>query len=429
MCRSLSPHQPVIVSSHTVRLFLHRNVIFTLLCLATISGCGARPTLTTTSQMNTEQKFWVRVLLLDNAGSCSLKINRPFTVSDPQTNTELAHFKRLKKAVNVTISNGQITIADRTFEASRITISPEKPYIFNLNGSDYRGKLSLITNSARNSFSAINFVPLEPYLAGVIGAEMPDYWEPAALRAQAIAARTYCLYIKKHFGLTRSWDVSKTTANQVYLGVKAESSQVWNAVNGTAGQILVCSREPYSEEIFPAYYSSACGGHTENSQNVFGDSFEPLCGVPCPYCIDIARPDNFFWPMVQFDKIYVTQKLLQKYPKLEQLGEIKNIEPSKQSSYERFSRLTMLRLTGSAGADSIRAEDFRLTIDPTGQRIKSMVCSVVGTGDKWAFLCGRGYGHGVGMCQCGAQGMARQGSSTEEILIYYYPGSKLAKVY
>ena len=138
-------------------------------------------------------------------------------------------------------------------------------------------------------------MPLEPYLAGVIGAEMPDYWEPAALKAQAIAARTYCLYVKKHYGLTRSWDVSKTVSSQVYRGVKAESAQVWQAVNETAGQILVSGA---NGELFPAYYCSSCGGHTENSQNVFGDSFEPLGGVPCPYCVDIAKPDRFFWPMV-----------------------------------------------------------------------------------------------------------------------------------
>lgn len=259
---------------------------------------------------------------------------------------------------------------------------------------------------------------------------MPDYWEPAALKAQAIAARTYCLYIKKRFGFNRNWDVNKTVAHQVYLGIKAESAQVWRAVNQTQGQILLCKSTDYSEEIFPAYYSSACGGHTENSQNVFGDSFEPLRGTPCPYCIDIAKPNVFFWPMAQFDKTRVTQKLMQKFPKLKQLGEITNIQPAKQSNYERFSRLTMLKLSGLSGAtDSIRAEDLRLTIDPAGQQLKSMICNIVSMGDKWAFMCGRGHGHGVGMCQCGAQGMARQGSSTLEILSYYYPGSRLARVY
>ncbi len=69
------------------------------------------------------------------------------------------------------------------------------------------------------------------------------------------------------------------------------------------------------------------------------------------------------------------------------------------------------------------------SIDPTGRKLKSTICSIINMGDKWAFLSGRGYGHGVGMCQCGAQGMARQGKTAEQILFHYYPGSKIVRVY
>lgn len=144
------------------------KILLILFCLAIISGCAERPFITTTPQMDTEQRFWVRVLLLDNVSSCSLKINRPFTVSDPQTLTELAHFKQLRKPAVISVSNGQITIADRSFAADQITISPDKPYVFNLNGDDYRGKLTLIISTDRKSFDAINSLPLEPYLAGVV---------------------------------------------------------------------------------------------------------------------------------------------------------------------------------------------------------------------------------------------------------------------
>lgn len=364
-------------------------------------------------------------MLLDNVQSCSLQINRPFIVSDAQTHSELAQFRPLKSAANITLSAGGFVFDGKSVAANRITITPDAPYAFNLSGDDFRGKLTLIANVSRTAFDVINTLSVESYLAGVIGAEMPDYWEPQALKAQAIAARTYCLYIKKHFGSARNWDVNRTVANQIYRGIKAESAQVWNAVNNTAGQILVVSG---TEKSFPSYYSSACGGHSENSRNVFGDSFGPLGGVPCPYCVNIAKLDRFFWPAVQFDKSAVSEKLLQKYPRLQPLEKIVSISPAEQSNYNSLSRLTEIRLIGSTGnSDSIRAEDLRLTIDPTGTQIKSMICQIVSKDNKWIFTNGRGYGHGVGLCQCGAEGMAREGKTAHEILSYYYPGSKIVR--
>jgi len=380
--------------------------------------------------MDIEPKFWVRVLLLDRIKSCTITVSSPFSVINPQTHAVETRFGRFDESVDARIAAGRIVIAGKSFNAQQVVILPDEPYIFNINGDSYRGKLKLIINDDGESFDAVNIIPLEPYLAGVVGAEMPDYWEPAALQAQAIAARTYCLYIKNNFGVSRNWDLKRTQANQVYLGLKAESALVWDAVNQTRGQVLVCRQNGGDKAIFPTYYSSTCGGHTENSKNVFGDSFEPLTGVYCPYCKNVAKPCFFFWPMAQFDKKEVTKKLLQRYPKLKGLGEVTNIVAARQSDYGEFSRLTLVKLHGSTGkSGSLRAEDLRLTVDPTGRILKSTICKAVSMGDKWAFLAGRGYGHGVGMCQCGAQGMARKGKSATQILSYYYPGSGIITVY
>ncbi|MHC4488742.1 MAG: SpoIID/LytB domain-containing protein, partial [Planctomycetota bacterium] len=395
------------------------------LLLIILGGCKARQLITPTPQMDIEPRFWVRVLLLDNVTACTLKSASPLSVTNedpnPQTPTIRAHLDQIDARIDIQLTNGIITISGRPFTNDGAAILPDAPYIFNLNGNDYRGKLKLIVNSDGNSFDAINLVPIEAYLAGVVGAEMPDYWETEALKTQAIAARTYCLYIKKRFGGNRSWDVKKTAAHQVYRGVGAESAQTWSAVNQTKGQVLVCKQSNGTESMFPTYYSSTCGGHTENSKNVFGDSFEPLIGVVCPYCEGVAKHRFFFWPTIQFDKAHVATKLLQKYPKLKPLGEITNIHPVGQSRYSEFSRLTKVKLLGSTGkSDFLRAEDLRLTIDPT-----STICKIIKMGDKWAFLSGRGWGHGVGMCQYGAEGMARGGKNTEQILQHYYPGSKI----
>jgi stage II sporulation protein D len=411
------------------------KICFPLLLAIILGGCKARRPVRPTPQMDIERWFWIRVLLLDDVSDCKLKTRSPFSVSPGDDLTSNGkHFGQINAPTNISISEGIITIGGQQFADKEIIISPDEPYIFNLNGNDYRGKLKLISNPDDKSFDAVNLVPLEPYLAGVVGAEMPNYWEPEALKAQAIAARTYCLYIKRHFGNDRNWDVRRTQANQVYVGFKGESAQVWDAVNKTYGQVLVCKDSAGTEDIFPAYYSSVCGGYTENSEHVFGDSFEALVSVACPYCKDVAKPHFFFWPMAQFDKANVTNRLLRRYPKLKRLGEIKNIRAAKQSDYqgsnEKYSRLTLVKLVGSTGkSDFLRAEDFRLSLDPSGRKIKSAICQIVSWGDKWAFLSGRGFGHGVGMCQSGAQGMARKGKTANQILSFYYPGSKIIRVY
>jgi stage II sporulation protein D len=411
------------------------KIITTTAFLTSLCGCKARELTRPTPQMDAEPQFWVSVLLLDDVNDCKLKIHSLFSVSTSNNPTVIAQEDaRVNGVLNIHKSNGGITLGGKYIAGKEVVISPDKPYIFKLNGDDYRGKLKLISNSDANSFDAVNLVPLEPYIAGVVGAEMPKYWEPTALNAQVIASRSYCLYIKKRFGGNRNWDVRRTEAHQVYLGVKAESAQVWRAVNETYGRVLVCKNSAGTEEILPAYYSSVCGGHTENSEHVFGDCFEALAGVRCPYCKDTARPHFFFWPTAQFDKTYVTKRLLQRYPNLKELGKITNIIAARQSDYQgdcgKYSRLTLVKLLGSTGkSDFLRAEDFRLSVDPTGRKIKSAIFQIVNWGDKWAFISGRGFGHGAGMCQSGAQAMARQGKKTNQILNYYYPGSRIIKVY
>ncbi len=402
---------------------------------ALLPGCGRREIVRPTPQMDADSRFWVRVLLLPNATECTVAAPSPVYAGGHNVAVALpaagATGAALDSPIRVTLSDGRIHLGATPHAMDEVTISTEQPHIFSLNGQSYRGRLKLIRNKDGRTFNAVNIVPLEPYLAGVVGAEMPAYWEPQALRAQAIAARTYCLYTKNRFGIHRAWDVSSTQANQVYRGLSAETAQIWNAVTATYGKVLVSGRGQSPETgLFPTYYSSICGGHTEDCERVFGEAFEPLKAVPCPYCKDVARMGMFFWPMAQFDRATVTARLVGRYPALEKLGEITGIVAIEKSDHDQFARLTRIRLTGSTGkTDSLRAEDLRLTLDPSGRRIQSTICHIVPWGDGWAFLSGRGWGHGVGMCQCGAEGMARLGKSAEEILQHYYPGSAIVSLY
>ena len=404
------------------------------LLLFIMSGCKNRQLTTPTVQMDIEGPMWIRVLLRDDVNSCTVTTTAPFSILDGRTNlqTEIvrARIEQPGVPLNIRLINGAIEMAGQVFTDEQLVLLPDEPHTFNLDGSDYRGKLKLILNADRSSFDAINLVPPEPYLAGVVGAEMLSYWEPEALKAQAIAARTYCFYIKRRFGANRDWDMKQTAAHQVYRGMNAESAQIWEAVDQTRGQVLACKQADGTEEILPAYYSSTCGGHTENSNNIFGDSFETLIGVACPFCQDVAKPKFFFWPMVQLDKTFVRDRLFERYPSLKVLGDITAILVAGKTDYGDFTRLTNIKLVGSNGqTEFLRAEDFRLALDPTGRKLRSTACQIVELGQKWAFLSGRGWGHGVGMCQCGAEGMARQGRSAEQILTYYYPASRIMSIY
>jgi stage II sporulation protein D len=440
---------PVLIGGAAASLCLTGMIVL-------LRGCEHRQTIRPTPQMGIESRFWIRVRLLGDVAECTLEVPSAFRMAstDPAVKAQGggATLRPLHTPTRIVITDGRLMLGETPLTGREVVFSPEEPYVFGLNGHKYRGRLKLIIDRKGRSFDAINLVPLEPYVAGVVGEEMPYYWEAEALRAQAIAVRTYCLFIKNRFGINRNYDVSRTQASQVYGGIGAESAQVWDAVNSTCGQVLMSPdlmaerggladsaggsspqpviADPQLRGLFPAYYSSACGGHTSSSQDVFGDSFGPLQGVPCPYCKDVAKLAVFYWPMASFDQETITKHLLRRYPKLRVLGPILDLTATAESCYGSFSRLTRIRLTGATGKkDTLRAEDLRLALDPTGLKIKSAMCQIVPWGDGWAFVSGRGWGHGVGMCQHGAEGMARLGSDAQAILQHYYPGAEIVNIY
>ncbi len=379
-----------------------------------------------TPGMETSQDLWVRVLLFDNKKEFALSTPSGFTVLDGDGQI-VAQFSESCGAVLAAVLEGGIVIGEHVF-GGYVRIEPDDPFVFGVNNETYRGHLQLIVESDGESFDAVNSVPLESYLAGVIGEEMPSYWEAAALKAQTVAARTYCLFIKAKFGTRRKWDVKRTQANQVYGGIKSESPMVWDAVRQTAGKVLVC-RQGDGEKIFPTYYSSTCGGHTEDSSHVFGDSYETLRGVPCPYCEDVTRRSFFQWPTVSFASAEASRRIIQRYPRFKSLERIVAIEPHEVSEYEGFKRNCSLLLVGVNGrSKTLRAEDMRLTVDRTGRKIKSNSYEITFRGNRFVFSGGRGFGHAVGMCQYGAEGMARKGKDFKTILSHYFPGSSIRRI-
>ena len=192
----------------------------------------------------------------------------------------------------------------------------------------------------------------------------------------------------------------------------------------------MCKHRNGKTDIFPTYYSSTCGGHTESSYNVFGDYFGPLNGVKCEHCQKTAKKDFLNWPAVEYQQSDVTKKLLESYSSMASLGKIESIDEAKITSYGVPGRFTSVKITGSNGKTSyLGGEDLRLCIDPSGTKIRSTYCRIKKSGNKYLFYGGKGFGHGVGLCQYGAQTLARNGKGYKEILSFYYPGSQMKRLY
>ena len=365
-----------------------------LLLVLFVHGCREREFIsspTTAVPVSVTQDHWIRVLLAKDVKSCTIMIPSSYELFDAASGASLGKFLKNAGPSIVIASQGQLCIGGKLFSNKHITLKPDQPFVFYMGDKGYRGELRLVLSLDGAVFNVINIVPLETYLAGVVGAEMPSYWEPEALKAQAIASRTYCLSIKERFGWQRSWDVNKTQANQMYLGLEAESPKVWEAVSQTEGQTLTCRDDNGKEGIFPTYFSSVCGGHTEDSKKVFGDSYPPLRGVECPWCRQVAARDMFFWPMIKLDKSYVASQLTAKYPSLAKLGGVATIIVDKTSDCDGFLRITNVKIVGANGQISfLRAEDLRLAVDPTGRKIRSTICKITAVGQTITFFSGAG---------------------------------------
>jgi len=394
-----------------------------MVCMLTMAGCRHRPAEPTPGIESPEQT-WVRVLLFGNLRECTVSSVSGLDVRDADSGT-VATFRN-DEPFAVRLSTGMLYVGEHRIGRD-VLVRPQDPYVFEINDTPYRGYLRLRVLEDKRGFEAINHVPLESYLLGVVGAEMQSYWEPEALKAQAVASRTYCLYIQDRFGRGRTWDMTQSESTQMYGGLKAETAMIRQVVEDTTGQILVYPNAEGRNVIFPTFYSSSCGGHTEASDNVFGgESVTSLCGVECPYCANVARHSHFYWKPVEMTMPEISEKLLQRYPTLEKLEAITDFNVTKLGYKSRILRVELIGKNEKT--DTLRGEDFRLSLDPTGRKIRSTIFSVEKRGSTVTFQNGLGFGHGVGLCQCGAQGMARQGKAYEQILDHYFPDSKLVTI-
>lgn len=307
--------------------------------------------------------------------------------------------------------SGAVAIKDS--RAWQLTVVPEGDGLVFIGDRWYRGNVRLMRTS--QGFMAINQVDVEDYLASVIGKEMYVTWPIEALKAQAVASRSYALFKQKKRG-KESYDLLSTTSSQVYGGLDGEAPSTREAVKSTRGQILA-----YNGQVIEAVFHSSSGGHTENSEQVWSSAVPYLKGVE-----DFDQNA----PVYQWTVNFTAAQLRQRLPGV---GNIKALTPVQTTPN---GRVRQIKITGDAGSQTMSGDQVRkalglksalFTAEPQSQA--GLVAGTPTVGAPSTFVVsGRGYGHGIGMSQWGAHGMAQQGKTFQEIVLHYYPGTQIITV-
>ena len=377
----------------------------------------------------------VRVLVLDGARSVSLRPSSPAVLVNPASGARLAS---VGGGATITARwwHGQVVVrtGNRRISLSAVRIEPASgATTVSAQGAGrrgvYPGALEIAADAA--AVRVVNDLDLESYLTGVVAAEVPRTFPLEAMKAQAIAARTYTL---SHLGdhAAKGADLCAQVHCQVYAGATSASSRAAEAVRETAGEVLA-----WNDLLVDALYHSACGGATAAPWEVRQGKLLPYLvgGSDCelggePYC-GLGRDAHW---TARFTR-QQAERLVSA-----NLGAVlgrPGLSPGRLVSLRvenrLGSRVEWLEVETSTGVYRVRGDATRWLFGtgrpgPSGLRSAAFTLSVEKDrrGRPRAFVfAGTGHGHGIGMCQWGARGRAETGQTAAEILSAYYPGAEI----
>ena len=359
------------------------------------------------------------------------ELNRPVFVGVPnifvrQKNEEL-HITASKGKLKIkTKSKRQQTADRRVFKATGssasdcIAIATDKA---GLNKACYNGEFIVTVNG--NKLNAINVIDIEDYLRGVVPYEIGKLDESKfeALKAQAVAARTYAY---KHYGsrVAQGFDVYADTRDQVYKGLHSATALTDKAVRETEGVVMT-----YNGEFITAYYHSTCGGETEGVVTWGRPDHPYLKNKP-----DL-RPDGTPWcresNYTEWTREFTEDELrdLFQINAKEAKANVPSFSSIKSIHIQdtlKSGRIHTLVIETNNGSFTAKADKIRWLFKRGGTILPSSFFRIHKNGNEW-ILKGKGFGHGVGLCQMGARARAQAGQSYIQILTHYYPGITLEK--
>jgi stage II sporulation protein D len=363
----------------------------------------------------------------------------------------------------VTYTEGQSQLRIYNALSEKYTFNPVRVIgvtgFVKINSHKYRGIGEAGFNS-KGTLAGINELPIEDYLYGVVPCELPPvpYGQMEAQKSQAIAARTYAL---SNLGnrIKDGYDLLPTTSDQVYGGYESEHPVSNQAVDETRGIVAT-----YDGDLIDAVFNSTCGGFSANNEDVWGSAAVPyLRGVPCAQrgealehvpTLDVFKNNSsaqslrasregefdsdwskyhrwhYEWTSEEISNVLSTYYGTQ-------VGKVLAINAVERSSSGRVLKIEFVTENGTFNEfkDKIRWALKYIDANGTPQVLRSTLFFAEpiedpSTKEIIGFEAyGGGWGHGLGLCQTGAAGMAEKGATYEDILKHYYQGISLEKRY
>ena len=303
--------------------------------------------------------------------------------------------------------SGALTVNGSKITGSRIAFFSDNG-VLSVNSRTYRGKIEVIRE--QKGLLVVNELPLEFYVAGLINQEISSKWPIEVVKTQAVIARTYALYQKKKRA-AGDYHVEATVVDQVYSGNMTEDERSLYAVKETIGEVLT-----YKGELALAVYHSNSGGMTEDAKNIWGKDYPYLRQVKSSFDKDSS---HFSWILNMSPQSVEAALKDAGYP----IADIQNIIPIYTTNSGRVIKV-MMHYAG--GKLEMSGEDLRKAVGY--DKLKSTMFTVEIVNSSFVFN-GKGYGHGVGLSQWGAKGMAEKGYTYTEILEHFYPGTRIERIY
>lgn len=411
-----------------------RTLAAALVCLVG-SGCSRMAALSVIQATPELADPTVRILLGKEYDSVTVSSSRTYRVDAVRKEGDTVSFFSITPMV-VRRSGTGLLLIDRgwyileTDVQSMRVVAQEQGSPARLDGVAYRGELR-IRPEGTASLAVVNRLGMEPYLFGVVPREIGFFSADLveAIEAQAVAARTYAFSHLGQYG-AKDYDLVADVMDQVYGGVKAERPIATAAVWSTRGDVL-----KHDGAFINAYYHSTCGGHTEDIVAVWDRPAESyLVGADDDqWC---AWSSYWEWEEVctrtwldsTVGAFVVREKLGSR-----SLGTLLDLRVVRRRESGRVDLLELVFEHGSVGVagDKSRWALGRPSHNSPILPSANYTLKFDHEGPEWTSVLvrGHGYGHGVGMCQCGAIGRARAGQKHDEILLHYYAGAEIGKVY
>lgn len=347
----------------------------------------------------------VRIAISRNTSEFKLRTSGKVYAVETRTGQKYMLLERSVYEIRY-IDPARLALAGTTLASPVKLLAPDGGEKVKLNGRYYKGDIYIKT-AADEKLEVIEHLSVEDYLYGVLGVEMSPGWPPEALKAQAVASRTYAL---KNANPKKDYDLTDGVEMQVYNGTSLINSRIIDAVNSTRGEVLT-----YKGRLITAFFHACCGGVTASAKAAWGeDVVKPLAGIKDPFC---ASSRHFRWEFYASSRDLLS--LIQKGGST--ALRIKGVRIHKK---DRSGRVQSFRFATDSGAVVVQASELRKCLG-TGNIRSTFVTRVTPSNGGYEFV-GRGWGHGVGMCQDGARQMALNGRKYKHILKHYYPGAVIA---